>query len=65
MIRNCIQYYMLYWKDRNEAIHNKTIQRERMVDQYNKVKIDIELSEYPQMKKFTVRNKIDIERSNT
>ena len=36
-----------------------------MVEWYNKVKIDAELSEYLQVKRFAIRNKINIERSNT
>ena len=23
IVRNCIEYYMIYWKDRNDALHDE------------------------------------------
>ena len=48
-----------YWIDRNKAYHNETVQKERIMNWYQKVKEEMINCECPQVKSFTRRNELD------
>ena len=46
IVQNCVEFYMKCQRDRNETLHDKLKQRERIIEWFYKVKADAETSEY-------------------
>ena len=42
VIRHCVQYYKLCWDNRNEALHNESMQRQHAIQWYEKIKRYVE-----------------------
>ena len=63
-----IKYYILYYRncqeDRNKKIHDREVQRERVINQYKKESEITKQSQYPQVRKYREQNKVNIEASN-
>ena len=58
-------YYHKYQKDRNEKLHSKEVQRERIIEWYNAER-DLALNRgLIQVKKFVNKNDLDLENSIT
>ena len=62
VVRYCVLYYKLCWDNRNQSLHSETVQRERVLEWYSKVKAQVETKEPRQVKLFAMRNHIQVER---
>ena len=47
-----MNFYIKYWKDRNEKLHNVVEQKKRIIDWYRKKRMEAINREYPQIKKY-------------
>ena len=56
-------YYKLCWNHQNKSMHNETVQRQRVLDWYHKIKIQVETKKPRQVKFFILRNRLQVERS--
>ena len=65
IIKYCILYYRYCWKDRNEKLHDREIQRERVINWYKKEREIAKQSQYLQVQKYGEQNKVNIKASNT
>ena len=65
LVKHCVNFYEECWDHRNEIKHNPNMQRERAIRWHKKLKIDVERNQPMQVKLFTQRNRIDVERCRT
>ena len=62
VVRKCVEFCMKYWKHRNEAYHDAEKQKLRITQQFLNEKERAENSEMMQLKEYTMKSKIDIDR---
>ena len=65
IVKYCLLYYRYCWEDRNEKLHNREVQRERIISQYRNKLDKAKQSNYPQVKKYADQNQVNIETTNT
>ena len=65
IVKLCVKYYEAYWKNRNAALHNEVIQRNRIIEWYHNERRRALCSNYPQVKAFAMARTIVTERAST
>ena len=65
VIRHCVMHYKLCWDDRNEALHDDGMQRQRAMQWCNKVKKHVEHNKPRSVKLFADRTDVKIDQSRT
>ena len=61
VIACCMNFYLKYWEDRNEYLHNLEEQWLRIVDWYENEQKEALKGDYPQVKKYIQSNKLKVE----
>ena len=64
IIKHCMLYYRYCQENRNEKLHNREVQRERIISQYHNELDKAKQSNYPQVKKYADQNQVNIETIN-
>ena len=65
LIQLCINYYIQCWKKQNEILYNPVKLRNRSVIQYNNKRELAINGAKPQVKKYIIRNEIEVQQSST
>ena len=65
IVKHYLLYYSYCWEDRNNKLHDRVMQRERVVNWYEKEKRKARQSQYPQVKKCMEKREVNLETLNT
>ena len=58
--QHCMNYYYKCWKDRNEKLHDKELQKKRLIEQQQKESAKTLEGQHPHVQKFAIDKKLEV-----